>query len=247
LAEAIAAVTGFLVADAPLQETLDRVAILAQQAIGPAAAVGITLVDDRRRPTTFVATAEIAPTVDQAQYDDDDGPCLTAYREHRVIRVDDTRQPTMRWPRYSRTAPDAGVLSTLSLPLTVGEETYGAFNLYATSPHAFSDAHEADSQLFATQAAVVLGNARAYWGIYELAEGLKTAMESRAAIEQAKGIIMAGQRCGPDEAFNILISASQRSNVKIRQLALRIVDSCSSGHHEAASAAIPPPTSHPSE
>lgn len=111
------------------------------------------------------------------------------------------------------------------MPLTVGDETYGAFNLYATEPYAFSDADQDDAEVFATQAALVLGNARAYWGAYQLAENLKTAMQSRATIEQAKGILMASQRCGPDEAFATLTSTSQRSNIKLRELARRLVDS----------------------
>src|SRR5215203_5955847 len=161
LAEAVAAVTRFLVTDLPLQDTLDWVAALACDAIAPAVSVGITLVDDQQRPATFVSTADIPAAVDQAEYDDDDGPCLTAYRERRIIRVDDTRKVADRWPRFSLGAMQQGVLSTLSLPLTVGEETYGAFNLYATNPHSFTTNDEADAQLFATQAAVVLGNARA--------------------------------------------------------------------------------------
>ena len=42
-------------------------------------------------------------------------------------------------------------------------------------------------------------------------------------IEQAKGIIMAQQRCGPDEAFDLLRRASQRTNIKLHLLAAQIV------------------------
>ena len=42
-------------------------------------------------------------------------------------------------------------------------------------------------------------------------------------IEQAKGIIMGQQRCGPDEAFDLLRRISQRTNVKLRVLAAQIV------------------------
>ena len=56
-------------------------------------------------------------------------------------------------------------------------------------------------------------------------EGLRRAMESRAVIEQAKGILMAqSPSFGPDEAFEVLRRASQRENVKLREIAQRIVD-----------------------
>jgi hypothetical protein len=48
-------------------------------------------------------------------------------------------------------------------------------------------------------------------------------LESLPVIEQAKGILMAQQRCGPEEAFDLLRRASQRANVKVHVLAAQIV------------------------
>jgi AmiR/NasT family two-component response regulator len=50
-------------------------------------------------------------------------------------------------------------------------------------------------------------------------------MESRAVIEQAKGIIMGERRCGPDEAFQILTKLSQDTNRKLRDVAAALVAS----------------------
>ena len=225
LAEAITAVNRFLVADRPLGQTLQRVAELAGQAIDPAAAVGITLLDDRRRPITALWTDDVALRVDQAQYEEGTGPCLLAYRERRTVRVDDVRTVRGRWPAFSERAVQEGILSTLSLPLVAAADTLGGFNLYARTPDAFSPEHEADAQLFATEAAVVLANASAYWAMSDLASGLQTAMESRAQIEQAKGILMASRRCTAEEAFQMLVQASQRNNEKLRDIAARIVGS----------------------
>ena len=90
---------------------------------------------------------------------------------------------------------------------------------------AISAEHEGDAELFATEAAVVLANASAYWAMSDLASGLRTAMQSRAQIEQAKGILMASRHCGSEEAFKMLVQASQRNNEKLRDIAARIVDS----------------------
>lgn len=49
-------------------------------------------------------------------------------------------------------------------------------------------------------------------------------LETMPVVEQAKGILMAQQRCGPDEAFDLLRRASQRANVKVSDLAARIVE-----------------------
>ena len=54
--------------------------------------------------------------------------------------------------------------------------------------------------------------------------GLRAAMESRAVIEQAKGVLMARDRCTPDEAFAVLRRISQHGNVKLRDLAQTVVE-----------------------
>ncbi len=54
-------------------------------------------------------------------------------------------------------------------------------------------------------------------------DGLTKRLASQAPIEQAKGIIMAQTRCDPDQAFEILRRASQRSNNKLRVLAAELV------------------------
>ena len=68
-------------------------------------------------------------------------------------------------------------------------------------------------------------NASAYWQATQLSEQLGQAMQSRAVIEQAKGILMArSPHLEADEAFDLLRKASQRENVKLRDIAQRIVD-----------------------
>jgi hypothetical protein len=62
---------------------------------------------------------------------------------------------------------------------------------------------------------------------------LQARLESLPVIEQAKGIVMAQQRCGPDEAFELLRRASQRANVKVHVLAAQIVAHVASPAAEA--------------
>ena len=114
--------------------------------------------------------------------------------------------------------------STLSLPLLVGEGSVGALNFYSTKEDGFSDEDRRNSATFALQAAVVLANAQAYWDARTLNEHLAEAMRSRATIEQAKGILMAQSNVGPDAAFELLRSASQRENRKLRDIAQELVD-----------------------
>jgi GAF domain-containing protein len=224
LREAVAAVARFLVADAPLGETLDRIAAHAKEGLG-GAAVGMTLVDEQGQATrTQVFTDELSPEVDQAQYDEDTGPCLEALRVGEIIRVEDTSAVSDRWPAFSARAVECGVRSTLSVPLEAGSTRIGVMNVYSKN-EPFTADDEPDGTLFATQAAAVLANTRMYWGALDLAAGLQAAMETRGIIEMAKGKIMATNKCSADEAFGLLVKASQRENLKLRELAKRIVES----------------------
>ncbi|MGI5380066.1 ANTAR domain-containing protein [Streptomyces sp. CA-251387] len=50
-------------------------------------------------------------------------------------------------------------------------------------------------------------------------EQLKQAMESRPVIDMARGVLMAGFACQPEDAWEILVTVSQHANVKLREVA----------------------------
>jgi AmiR/NasT family two-component response regulator len=91
-------------------------------------------------------------------------------------------------------------------------------------PHAFDGEASAAAESLAQQAAIVVANAQAFWGAKHESEHLQRAMESRAVIEQAKGILMAQSGVTPDDAFQLLVRASQRENRKLRMIAIEVVE-----------------------
>ena len=224
LSQALNALSGFLVADATIGDTLDRVAQVTQDAVPGASFVGMSLLDERGRPTTSIFTDLASPQIDEAQYATGLGPCLDAWREQRRVRVDDLEATEPRYEAFAHAALDHGIRSTLSMPLVAAEQGMGAMNLYATSRCAFSQEDEAVAGALATAASVVVANSVAYWGALELTEQLSSALESRAVIEQAKGMLMArSPELTADDAFDLLRQASQRENVKLREIARRVV------------------------
>ncbi len=221
---ALRALSQFLVAEASLSDTLLRVAQITTDAMASAEMSGISLLDDDGKPTTAVFTDEKSPQVDAGQYSSGRGPCLDAWRLKQVVRIDDMDMAARDYPEFAQLAQDHGLGSTLSLPLVIGGHGIGALNLYSRTPKGFSAADEAIGVDLAAAAAIVLANASAYWGAFNLGEQLSEAMASRAEIEQAKGILM-GQAPAitADDAFDLLRRASQRENVKLRDIARRLV------------------------
>ena len=61
-----------------------------------------------------------------------------------------------------------------------------------------------------------------------LDEALPDLFENRAAIEQAKGVMMAVYRISPEQAFQVLQWRSQETNIKLRALAKQLIRELSS-------------------
>jgi GAF domain-containing protein len=219
--ESLRALTRFFVNDGTLGDTLLRVSELAVS-LTPAAYAGITMIVEGK-PRTGVFTNLDAPEIDEAQYRTGEGPCLYAYRHQKPYRINDTSDD-LRWPEFARTALAHGIWATLSVPLTARGESLGALNLYAETAHAFTDEHESIVVLFADQAAIALANAQVYWDARQLSENLNQAIKTRETISQAVGILMAAGGRSPDDAFEVLASASQRENRKVRDIAEEIVN-----------------------
>ncbi|MEP7024309.1 MAG: GAF and ANTAR domain-containing protein [Actinomycetota bacterium] len=215
----LTALSEFFIDDGTLGDTLLRVAELVCE-VSPADLAGITLLVDGR-PQTGVFTDPEAPEIDTAQYGSGRGPGLDAFRDQRVYRIDSTALD-QRWPEFARGAAGHGITATLSVPVIARGQSLGALNLYSRTV-AFDDAAVSRVLAFATHAAIVLANAQLYWDSRQLTENLQQAMRSRSVIDQAIGILMAGGGRSPDEAFQLLVRASQRENRKLRDIAAEMV------------------------
>jgi GAF domain-containing protein len=223
--KALQALSQFVVSKTSLGDTLLRVSEATLEALPAAHMAGISLLGENGKPTTGIFTDQEAPEIDAAQYESGAGPCLDSWRTGTIVRLDDMEAATQTYPEFARNAREHGVHSSLSLPLVAGDESVGALNLYARVPNGFTEEDEATGSVLASAAAIVLVNASAYWQATQLSEQLGQAMQSRAVIEQAKGILMArSPHLSPDDAFDLLRKASQRENVKLRDIAQRIVD-----------------------
>jgi GAF domain-containing protein len=211
-----------IVDDRNLQGALHRVASAGCQLLSNCEAASITIIE-RGRPSTISSTSEIAVIVDHAQYDANDGPCLTAAREERLIRIDDLTGEH-HWATFRDGALAEGFHSSLSLPLVLGGAAQGGLNVYGTEPGAFSEDDERIATAFAAQASVVVANAQAYWAAFDATQNLTIALQSRAVIEQAKGVLITHHGYSDDEAFNELRRRSQDANRKLREIAIEVVE-----------------------
>jgi GAF domain-containing protein len=124
-----------------------------------------------------------------------------------------------RWPDYAQNVVAHGVLSSLSVPLPFQGVTIGALNTYGGRPRVVDDSDLELAEEVAAWVAIAVGNAEAAARTSEDLTQLRTAMMSRALIEQAKGVLMERHKITEDEAFTMLTHASQRTKKSLRDVA----------------------------
>jgi len=203
--------------DASLDDTLSAIATAARDAIPGFDLAGISTVDARGRSHTRAVTDPLVLTFDDLQYSLDEGPCLDALGVSHVVAVPDIRHE-QRWPRYVPEVVRLGLRSQMAVKLGVDDAgTLGGINLYSTVRDDIDPDALPIAELFAMQAASALGNAVRI-------DQLNQAMHTRKVIGQAIGILMERYDLTEERAFRFLVRASQSGNVKVRDIAQRLVD-----------------------
>jgi GAF domain-containing protein len=217
-------------ADRELADVLTEITGIARRAMPSIEAASVTLIRGEK-PFTAAFDGQMALDADELQYERGYGPCVDAGRAGQMLLVDDMRNE-QRWPDYARDAAAHGVLSSLSVPLPFQGATIGALNTYAGRPQFLDDNDVEIAEEVAAWVGVAVGNAEAAARTMEDPNHLRTAMMSRAIIEQAKGILMERHKIKEDEAYTILTHASQRTNTKLRDVADKLVQTGAAPSHD---------------
>ena len=211
--------------DRTLTDVLTDVTAIAARGIPGAEATSITLLR-AEKAFTVAHFGEMALAADELQYEHGYGPCMDAGRGGVLLRVDDMHTE-QRWPDYvAHVVTTTEVRSSLSVPLPYQGSSIGALNIYSSRTAAFASPESLRAGTDVAEViAVVVANADAHAQLFDQARNMRLAMESRAVIEQAKGVLMAQRHVDAEQAFEILREASQRYNRKLRDIAHGIVDS----------------------
>ncbi len=208
-------------AEHSLETVLQRVTALAAGVLPGEPVISVTILGDTR-PSTVAASGDLAQDLDELQYRLGSGPCLTAASTGRPAEIVDTRSAG-EWAQFAAEAAAAGCGSVLSYPLPVREKAAGALNVYARQFTVSDRRTRALVSRFADYAVVPVSNMYLYETAVERAEHLAAALDSRAVIDQAKGVLMERFKLTPDQAFQALTKVSMETNTKVRDIAERFV------------------------
>jgi GAF domain-containing protein len=219
-AERIVAIAELLTEDDGAEAPLSQLAELSLELIPGSAAAGVVVAGPHA--WTYATSDASIADLHQMQLDSGAGPVLEALRFGEARRIDDTAEDD-RWPAVCSAMAADGLRSCLILPLRTDREPGGALAIYGTEPGCFSGAGHDVALLFAAQGGLAMRNAALYRNCRRLVQNLHVALESRAVIEQAKGILVAEYGYPPDVAFKRLSVMSQNTNRKLKDIAADLV------------------------
>ena len=221
LADIASRMSRLLLSRQTVRTVLDLLTTLVRETLPGTTGAGVTLVDAAGKRTT-AASDRIVARADALQYELDEGPCLTAARDRRPVRIDDLALDR-RWERWSGQAAGLGLRSMMSTPMLLGGESLGAIKAYSARPGTYGPRAVHLLDLFARQAAVLLTEARSREAAGAGTAGFTEALRDRDMVGQAKGVLIGQGAVDGDAAYALLLSTSERSNVPVREVARRVV------------------------
>lgn len=208
-------------------ETMSHLAGLAHDALPESPEVSVTLLQGQQAETVAFS-GSLAKDLDERQYEDGRGPCLDAAVAGTTIMLD-MEAADGSYPDFVRAAVRQQVSHTMSIGFEAIAGPLGAMNVYNQTGQPFTAQSRELAATVAASMSVFLANLNLYQNARRLGVDLQAALESRAIIEQAKGIIMSREHCSSDAAFASLARLSQNQNRKLRDLAEAIVQRAVTG------------------
>ena len=189
-----------------------------------ASAAGLLLADPRGELQVVAASSEQARLLELFQIQHDQGPCLDCFRGGEPITVTDLGAAAGRWPRFAPAAQRTGFGAVQALPMRLRDQVIGALNLFRASPGDFSPADIRIGQALADVATISLLHERSMRHSDILNEQLRTALNSRVIIEQAKGKLAERLGLDMDQAFSLLRDHARARNRRLSDLAQAFID-----------------------
>ncbi len=199
-----------------LDDVLAGVTAAATEMIPGTDTCGVLLIGKGGKFESLFGTSDLIYKLDALQEQCGEGPCIEAAIDELIVRTDDFTTER-RWPKYSQAMTELGVRSGLSFKLYTSATTAGALNLFGLQPNAFDGQSEAVGSVLAAHAASAIIASRH-------GEQLESALNTRDIIGQAKGVIMERFQVDALRAFEMLRELSQTTNVRLVDIAARVVE-----------------------
>lgn len=198
-------------------------------------AAGVLLADGQERLHVAASSSEGTRLLDLYQLQNEQGPCLDCYRTGQPVSFHPLVPGEGRWPQFAAAAVDEGFTSVVALPLRLRSQTIGAMNLFGDGGGGLDTPEGiAIAQAMADVCTIGILQERRTRGRELLNEQLQQALNSRIAIEQAKGALAARLDIDVAEAFELLRKRARDARRPLADVAEEVVTGVHSDDWAAA-------------
>jgi len=207
-------------AAATQERSLSQLTALAASQVPGCAAANVTVWHDGELVSQASSHPEPSRLV-SVQVDSGRGPLIDAITTGSPADCADTLTET-RWPEFAAAAARIGVRSTVTL--SRAGQVVIALSLHGLRPHAVQAGQLQLAELLVAYGGALVGVVSDYDEARRVAAQLRDAADSRAVVDQAKGILMHALGCSADDALDRMREVSQRSNLRATEVARRVID-----------------------
>ena len=187
-------------------------------------AAGLMLVDPSGELRVLASSSEAMRVVEVFELQAQEGPCLEAFLSGQAVVNQDLAIQNGRWPRFAPVAVDAGFRSAHALPMRLRQLVIGVLNLFRAGTGELQPTDVALAQALADVATIAILQHRATTEATKLNEQLHHALNSRIAIEQAKGVLAERSGLSMENAFARLRQYARSHNRLLFDVARDVVD-----------------------
>lgn len=222
LAETMVTLADNLVTDFDVIELLTVLADRCVTVLGVSAA-GLMLVGPDGTLRVVASSSEQMRLLELFELQTDQGPCLESFQTGDAVTQHDLTTATDRWPKFAPEAIASGFRSVYAVPMRLRNNVIGALNLFQTDAEGIDDEVLQAARAFANIATITILQYRAALESDQLTDQLKTALNTRIVIEQAKGIISERQGVDMERAFGAIRNYARKNNRLLSDVAAAVV------------------------
>jgi GAF domain-containing protein len=162
--------------------------------------------------------------LEELQIRHQEGPCISAFEDKQLVCAEDLSQE-IRWPSFSPHAVARGIGAVLASPIPYNQDAVGVVAVMSVQHRPWSAEAELALLAFTDLAALLIATMLMGEQQTELATQLQSALNSRAIIEQAKGVLIERQGLSAHAAYQQLRAQARSERRKLAVVSAELVRS----------------------
>jgi GAF domain-containing protein len=195
---------------------------------------GLMLADVDHHLLNAAVSDERMRHLEELQIRHQQGPCISAFEDKELVRAEDLVNDD-RWPDFSPHAVARGVGAVLASPIPYNQDAVGVVAVLSEQTRPWSAEAELGLLAFTDLAALLIATMMMGEQQTALAAQLQGALNSRAVIEQAKGVLIGQQGLSARDAYTQLRAQARAERRKLAVVAAQVVDSAVQDDRQAIS------------